>query len=38
MRVFIEDEYLEYLFVNGKSKGKPKFSNDIERTLYCLGI
>lgn len=33
MRVFIEDEYLEYLFVNGKSKGKPKFSNDIERTF-----
>jgi toxin HigB-1 len=31
MRVIIEDEYLEYLFVNGRSRGKPQFSSDIER-------
>ncbi|MBS1528836.1 MAG: type II toxin-antitoxin system RelE/ParE family toxin [Bacteroidetes bacterium] len=33
MRVIIEDEYLEYLYVNGRSKGKPKFSFEIERTF-----
>src|ERR1700753_2792138 len=33
MHVIIEDEYLEYLFTNGKSKGKPQFNNDIERTF-----
>jgi len=33
MRVIIEDEYLEYLFANGRSKGKPKFNQDIERTF-----
>src|ERR1700712_1693368 len=33
MRGIIEDEYLAYLFVNGKSKGKPKFNFDIERTF-----
>ncbi|MDB5154092.1 MAG: hypothetical protein JWR54_2843 [Mucilaginibacter sp.] len=33
MRVIIEDEYLEYLFVNGKSKGKLQFNHDIERTF-----
>ena len=31
MRAIIEDDYLEYLFVHGKSKGKPRFSHDIER-------
>ena len=33
MRVIIEDNYLEYLFAHGKSKGKPQFSYDIERTF-----
>jgi proteic killer suppression protein len=33
MHVIIEDEYLEYLFINGKSKGKPQFNKDIERTF-----
>jgi proteic killer suppression protein len=33
MRVIIEDEYLEHLFVNGQSKGKPKFSQEVERTF-----
>jgi toxin HigB-1 len=33
MRVIIEADYLEYLFVHGKSKGKPQFSYDIERTF-----
>lgn len=33
MRVIIEDDYLEYLFAHGKSKGKPKFNYDIERTF-----
>src|SRR4051812_20725911 len=33
MRVIIEDDYLEYLFVHGKSKGKPRFGFDIERTF-----
>lgn len=31
MRVIIEDEYLKQLFLNGKSEGKPKFNQDIER-------
>jgi proteic killer suppression protein len=31
MRVIIEDDYLASLFVNGKSEGKPKFNQDIER-------
>ena len=33
MRVIIEDDYLEYLYTNGKSKGKPKFNSDVERTF-----
>ena len=33
MRVIIEDDYLEYLFAHGKSKGKPKFGYDIERAF-----
>ena len=30
MLVIIEDEYLAELYKNGKTKGKPKFSRDIE--------
>ena len=30
MQVIIEDNYLAELYANGKSKGKPRFSRDIE--------
>jgi plasmid maintenance system killer protein len=30
MKVIIEDEYLAFLYKNGKSSGKPKFNADIE--------